>query len=1389
MSNLKETDNCISDTQETYYEGANEGSKEGIIDETQNLSVNESQDFRLIDSEGDDSLTEKKTVQNEKNNHQESIKQSDLQIQDVLRLKMDDKIVTANDKENEVIKNKELENESIKKIEKDSNVFDPEEKKESCKEDIQDIPPPNNLLSSGTSSNIVDPKHQTESFDELSIKISTTIKTISEDIIGDDRKNKSAETQELVENELVGKAEDVSNNVEDSEMKDEFSDEDEIIQGTPPQNYSSKKSIGSVEVTNLKRKNDSFDKLPIKVSKMTSAEDVTNSKKFEDEESHQSYESDDSYQDLFKNREKNIIIEETQDTTNQEFTQNSHKKSSLKHAVDNDKIQEHCFEQINQEENIFSTKCYNVEKDENLNVSTKLTDTKANDSTTVNANSMNESNLYMQDNSLLVEAKKNISMTNITDEKSKADIPDKTDKTDKVLETTIEEGKTNHIENIEKIANKNDEETSIIKTKVYDEAQSNIKNLSRLSSSIELIYDTGCENKSEPEIVEIDEDGEKIILDSSAEVIYDRRNSAVKPEVVEIVDNSHEDGERIVLDSLGEGLEVQAADKNEMYKRYHEGKITSDFSYKSLESMKESSLDSKSATDRKLMNGNSGSKRSDTDVTLSVESDTFSGCNTPIHSAKADSNIAAFNRRKFTKSLYLGSKDVDNTEVISLSDNEISNLEEKNKSDLIHNNALAKTIQMEREIDMYVRFKCTLHMDESTKEFLSKELTAVQCEAITESTLIGKQKNEDSQTSLADISDNKESPGSVNSNPQLYQLNPSRLSIMSSISSSSSASSAASLIAKLNLKNQFSMPLGPAKHAKKHSQDIPSTMSDKQALDESYERLTHEWKNHHLLITTILNCINTELNSSAIITAPIPMDTYVNVSNERLDDHTHHSHHLLEKNSMRSSTPEVSMPSLELISTPKSTKKNKGMKRSRSKSIKSNIAQTNDENNDKNISINVPILHSADEMDSASPNRKKMKIESMPENLSVNTDISANSPPRNALVDDLIGKNVFAKWSDNNYYPGIVNDRVKTKYKVNFYDGKSKMLIPEFVIPIPKILKEGLSVYATTKTNDYGSCGIIIDVQTKPNDENVHYIVETDEGERLRVQVRDIFLSTDQAQVLKEELNSENKSSVPSTPKALGQVTLDNMVDGKRRSKRIGTPIFSTPKSRSNTGTNTSANKAKPSISGISGKLKKEKSALSEHESMSSDSNVELMQMQDEYILRGVQKEIIGTTYQQVKGPQSKIKGKPRSKKKVEDEQIIATLGPIPPANSNIFKGMSFILTCVSLDTLDRYQNSKLLASSSTVSSVETEATETDETENEDEWTELPFARDRLHAQIIAGGGKVYEDFNQIPKDDYKNTKLITNVPNTTAKSILCLSVGIPACNHKWIIRSCLEVS
>lgn len=576
---------------------------------------------------------------------------------------------------------------------------------------------------------------------------------------------------------------------------------------------------------------------------------------------------------------------------------------------------------------------------------------------------------------------------------------------------------------------------------------------------------------------------------------------------------------------------------------------------------------------------------------------------------------------------------------------------------------------------MYLKLKCLITVDEKTKECVSKEVTAVQCESTLaeKSSATGKQKNEDSQGSLADISDNRDSsPGSVNTNPQLFPL-PSRLSMMSTVSSSSSASSAASLATRLALKNiHFSMPLGPAKHARKTTQEGGSLPKDKQTLEETYYRTTREWKNHQLLTATILNYANAELFADGT-------EAYVNVSNERLDDHHHHNH--LQKSGIRSSTPETAASEFELTVTPKSTKKGmKTIKRARGKT--KSTAQPNGEND------NVPSENSEIDVN-MSPSRKKSKLEN-DNKLPINdTDLLANSSPQNAQVDDFVGKIVFAKWSDKNYYPGTVIDRIKTKYKVNFYDGKSKILIPEFVIPIPKTLRTGLSVYATIGANDYGSYGIIVDVQmSKDNADDVYYTVETDEGERLRVQIRDISLSADQALVLKEEMDAESKGSLPSTPKTFGQVTLDNMMDGKRRSKRIGgTPSFSTPKSRSNmTGTsNNSASKikAKASVSGVSVKLKKK--ALFENKSTSSDSNIEVIQ--DEYALRGVQREIYGTPYEQmIKGSQNKIKSKPRSKIRTNDDpQMSADLGPIPSKNSNIFKGMSFILTCASVESLDRY--------------------------------------------------------------------------------------------------------
>ncbi|XP_076290946.1 uncharacterized protein LOC143214149 [Lasioglossum baleicum] len=855
----------------------------------------------------------------------------------------------------------------------------------------------------------------------------------------------------------------------------------------------------------------------------------------------------------------------------------------------------------------------------------------------------------------------------------------------------------------------------------------------------------------------------------SVEVIYDKTMvQEIKPKSRELVEID-EDGEKIVLDSSQEDSDTKTDSKNSLddtkaetiYKSCYDTKSSSEFSYKSVGTGKESSLDSiKSGS--KLVNGSTESKRCDTDSTASLQSDTFNDIPVVLVTDKSDNNISASvqSANKQTKAI-ASLKDSDHVDLLlSVSDNEpdVFIMDEKSKSISTHSSSMAKALQVEKEIGIYVRMKCLLQVDEGTKEFLSKEITGVQCEPVGEPTLI-RQKNNDTSASLADISgnDNKDaSPGSINSNPQMYPLN-TRLSFASTISSISSVSSAASLAAKLAARDSthFSLPRVPAKHAKKHIPDM-HPFNDKQSMDEAYERLNKEWQNSRLVTTSVLNFVNAELLAS--------IDTY-NVSNERIDDQ-------LQK--IRSSTPEAQQEVAE-PQTPRTSKKGKPVKRPRSKNAKLD-SQSNGLNKISLKTFDTP----AENIDT--PSKKKSKTEYTEQSASgtvADTDASSSKPSSfsQTVVDDLIRKTVFAKWSDNNYYPGTVIDKVKTKYKVNFYDGKNKLLIEDFIITIPKVLKEGLSVYATTSNDDYGSCGIIVDVNTVNNE--VYYTVETDEGEKLKVQVKDIFLSSDQAQVLKEEMSSDSKSLLL-TPKHLGQVSLDNMVDGKRRSRRIGTPVFSTPKSKSSHSQHTPGTAVKniaepslPSVSGMASTLTKDKKPASESDGVSSDSNVSI---KDEISSIGVQPEIIGTPHEQiVKGPQSRIKSKPRSKKKVDDEQTIATFGPIPSKDSNLFKGMSFILTCAPLDTLDRYQSDIKDCSSDPG------------TENEEEWSKKPFVSDRLIAQISAGNGKVYTDFNDIPENEYKSTKLITNVPNTTAKALLCLSVGIPAYNHNWIIRCCQE--
>ncbi|KAK0084225.1 hypothetical protein PV325_007437 [Microctonus aethiopoides] len=796
---------------------------------------------------------------------------------------------------------------------------------------------------------------------------------------------------------------------------------------------------------------------------------------------------------------------------------------------------------------------------------------------------------------------------------------------------------------------------------------SNAKN-SRMS--IEVVYDKSlAPSVKSKELVEIDEDGEKIVLDSSQEYrpLNDSDVSTEKKDIInsnQLSDDSHE-----IVNNVD---------------------------------------------DNKMTNGNQHTK-SNNNLLQNASTDFITDSD-----RSTDSRIGASSTAQKIPELL----------------NLISDSEED--SFLNEEKAKIKMTPIEKEIGIFIKVKCLLHVDEVSKDIISKEVISALCESGAD--FQSSRMRNCSALGLADISDGKDSvsPGSVTSNPRPYPLN-SRFSTMSMVSSSSSSSSGSfKLPTKDNV--QFSLPRGVPKHAKK--------ILEPQIYDDMIEKLKKEWKNVNALTTSLLNFLNNELLT-------------IDIHNGTVETTNNTSEHF------RSSTPEAPK---ENLSASKSTEKVRLKKRKRNQNFhnsSSNGLTTELKHSQKVIEKIQEVMDK--QQDDESTNASSTSMASTTSRHSARSlNILKNQTPVHDLTDTLIGKQCFAKWGDNNYYPGIVVSRSKTKLRINFLDGLNKLLMEDFVVIIPPILPVGLSIYASVENDPYGSCGIITGVDNSSS--VLLYNVETDEREKLKVSIRDIFLTTDQVSILKETMNDDINS--PSTVPQLGKITLDNVVVGNRRneSSTISTPKSTRSKSRSNTIKRTM--ETRPSGSGVPSKIHFEDS--SDSDIKTSDSNASGA---DDNGLGAIQIEIVGSSNDYAsKGPQNRLKGKARSKKRADDQETIALLGPIPEEGSTLFKGINFILTCASLDLLDRYK-------------VEYKGDLNSEsgTDLEQEWNKIPFVRERLTAQIIAGGGKIYEKFDDIPINEYGITKLITNVPNITAKSLQCLSVGIHSWNHQYIIRSCLD--
>ncbi|XP_046966507.1 TP53-binding protein 1-like [Vanessa cardui] len=388
---------------------------------------------------------------------------------------------------------------------------------------------------------------------------------------------------------------------------------------------------------------------------------------------------------------------------------------------------------------------------------------------------------------------------------------------------------------------------------------------------------------------------------------------------------------------------------------------------------------------------------------------------------------------------------------------------------------------------------------------------------------------------------------------------------------------------------------------------------------------------------------------------------------------------------------------------------------------------------------------------------------------------------------------VLAKWVDKRYYSGKVLEITElNKYLIKFDDGQSKVLLDDFIIfgDMKKLPLQGQSVYAMVDEEQNYEPGLVLGIEENENG-TVTYRCTTDGDTIVLVTASELYLTEDQARSLKDSSRCRSPAA-PATPRRRHnrELDLDNIIQGPRSAR-------SRDKGNSSARKRVASPKSpKASTSGVKTKSTPvgRKRLASESSEMSESSNSAPPVRLEE--VAGVEPEVQRTPRKidgvkagplQLKGAAKQNIGKKNSKltKFENDEDTVSTLGPIPSADSKIFAGLCFLLTCTEPPRPARSEKCQETRHYSSEEDGETTSTMAG-TDTEDlEFSDRPFNKERLKEQLEAGGGTVYSHFDDVPKNKYTVCKLIAPRPCLTAKYIQCLAADIRSVSHAWVITSC----
>ncbi|XP_052459222.1 TP53-binding protein 1 isoform X6 [Carassius gibelio] len=342
------------------------------------------------------------------------------------------------------------------------------------------------------------------------------------------------------------------------------------------------------------------------------------------------------------------------------------------------------------------------------------------------------------------------------------------------------------------------------------------------------------------------------------------------------------------------------------------------------------------------------------------------------------------------------------------------------------------------------------------------------------------------------------------------------------------------------------------------------------------------------------------------------------------------------------------------------------------------------------------------------------------------------SPDNSTGSSSFVGLRVLAKWSSNSYfYSGsITRDLGENRFRLLFDDNQECEVQGKDILlcdPIP------LETEVTALTEEeYFNIGVVKGHKTQGSE--FLYCVEK-AGQSNWYSRTSVILSIEQGNRLREQYGLGPYE--PSTPQTMASdISLDNLVEGKRRCRG----------NSSGAGTPTRSSSNSPRNPGPSGKRKL----------------------------------LSGTEDERSPAKRGRRGGGARVGQRIaacntsgsgadlppDPNDLVATHGPLPE-NSSLFMGFVFMLTASSENDRDfNHQPSD---------------------EDEEYVQRAPYSKHYTVRQLEAGGGMILLDFNEEQCKAAYQSLLIADQHCRTRKYLLCVAGGVPCVSQMWVRDCCQE--